>query len=168
MPDLLWDDVREWFSPQENGSLPDVCVDATTIADWQLVFDLVRTEGWAVRYSVGDVRAELPAKADGIMDRADAESVELRVWPVADVLMIFRMYSAASVDFDVDLRELQGQERLDVLCEFLTKLGRTLGKPVLMTPEGAPDYPLIGYEVEADRVVMFAPAWAETTATDTD
>lgn len=31
--DVRWDDVREWFDPEANGSLPDVCVRDTTIAD---------------------------------------------------------------------------------------------------------------------------------------
>jgi LSD1 subclass zinc finger protein len=50
---------------------------------------------------------------------------------------IFRFHADDEVDFDVDLRELQGQERLDVFCGFLREIGRRLGKPVLMDPEGA-------------------------------
>jgi hypothetical protein len=42
------------------------------------------------------------------------------------------LHAAEEIDFDVDLRELQGQERLDVFCSF--GMGRRLGKPVLMNP----------------------------------
>jgi hypothetical protein len=86
---------------------------------------------------------------------ADA-SVSLKVWPVPGVLAIFRPYDAEQVDFDVDLRELQGQQRLDVLCRFFTTIGRTLRKPVLMTPEGFGNDPVLGYDVVADRVVVLA------------
>jgi hypothetical protein len=48
----------------------------------------------------------------------------------------FRLYSLNEIDFDVDLRELQGQERPDVPCGFLRAIGRRLHKPVVMTPEG--------------------------------
>jgi hypothetical protein len=41
---------------------------------------------------------------------ADDGCPELRVWPAADVLAIFRFRADDEVDFDVDLRELQGQE----------------------------------------------------------
>jgi hypothetical protein len=163
MPDLLWDDVREWFDP-EDGTLPDVCIEETSIADWQAVFDLVRDEGWAFEYSVGGDRVDLPALAEDMLDRPDDLCVELRVWPVADMLMIFRLYSVSSVDFDVDLRELQGQDRLDVLCDFLRTVGRRLGKAVVMTPEGSPNFPLIGYEVDADRVVVLAAPCTDTQA----
>ncbi|WBO69531.1 hypothetical protein O1G22_39695 [Streptomyces camelliae] len=33
---------------------------------------------------------------------------------------IFRFHAVQEIDFDVDLREIQGQERLDVLCGFMT------------------------------------------------
>ncbi len=41
------------------------------------------------------------------------------------------------IDFDVDLWEVRGQERLDVFCGFLGEIGRRLGKPVLVEPEAA-------------------------------
>ncbi len=59
----------------------------------------------------------------------------------------------AADEVDVDLRELQGQERLDVFCDFLREIGRRLGKPALMEPEGDDGHPVIGFDVEADRVV---------------
>ena len=34
MPDLWWDDVREWFDPDENGVLPNVTVPGTSVGDW--------------------------------------------------------------------------------------------------------------------------------------
>ncbi len=79
-----------------------------------------------------------------------------RVWPTADVLAVFRFRADDEIDFDVDLRELQGQERLDVLCGFFLEIGRRLGKPVLMHPEGDCGHPVLGFGVEADRVVLLA------------
>lgn len=113
--------------------------------------------GWTCRYSEGG--AELPVpRAQAVLSRpADAECPELRVRPTAEVLAIFRFYSAEEIDFDVDLRELQGQDRLDVLCGFLTAIGRRLGKPVVMYGEGgAPGHPLLGFDVERDRVELLA------------
>ncbi|WP_412535356.1 hypothetical protein [Micromonospora zamorensis] len=65
------------------------------------------------------------------------------------VLVNLWPYSAVEIDFDIDLRELQGQERLDTLCGFLAAIGRRLGKPVLMVP-GAHD-------------LTFACVWGERT-----
>ena len=35
-------------------------------------------------------------------------------------------------------------------------IGRRLGKPVLMTPEGDSGYPVLGFDPAADRVVLLA------------
>ncbi|MFG1919958.1 hypothetical protein [Micromonospora sp. NPDC048898] len=53
MPDLLWDDVKNFFDPDLMGALPDVRVEDASVEDWQAVFDLVQTQGWTWEYSVG-------------------------------------------------------------------------------------------------------------------
>lgn len=62
----------------------------------------------------------------------------LRSWPVPGFLVVFRAYEARSIDFDVDLWELQGQDGVDVLCRLLRAIGRRLGKPLLLSPESDP------------------------------
>ncbi|GHH63181.1 hypothetical protein GCM10018775_80510 [Streptomyces umbrinus] len=154
--DLLWDDVSCFFDPDLMGSLPDVRVPNTSVEDWQAVLDLVAEKGWKCQYSEGEAVLPVP-RAEGVLSRpADAECPDLRVWPSADVLTIFRFRAADEVDFDVDLRELQGQERLDVFCGFLREIGRRLGKPVLMDPQGDYGHPVLGFDVEADRVALLA------------
>ncbi|NGO79183.1 hypothetical protein G6045_26540 [Streptomyces sp. YC504] len=154
--DLLWDDVKCFFDPDFMGSLPDVRVPDASAQDWQAVLDLVAEEGWKCQYSEGEAVLPVP-RAEVVLSRpADAECPALRVWPTADVLAIFRFHADDEVDFDVDLRELQGQERLDVFCSFLREIGRRLGKPVLMDPEGDSGHPVLGFDVEADRVVLLA------------
>ncbi|WP_331742842.1 hypothetical protein OG239_42545 (plasmid) [Streptomyces sp. NBC_00868] len=156
MADLLWDDVSCFFDPDLMGSLPDVRVPDCSVEDWQAVLDLVEAKGWKCQYSEGETVLPLP-RAEAVLSRPpDAECADLRIWPTADVLAIFRFHDAEVIDFDVDLRELQGQERLDVLCGFLREIGRHLGKPVLMDPEGACGHPVLGFDVEADRVVLLA------------
>ncbi|MGN5379086.1 hypothetical protein ACQ4WX_22205 [Streptomyces lasalocidi] len=156
MADLLWDDVSCFFDPDLMGSLPDVRVPNTSAEDWQAVLDLVAEKGWKCQYSEGGTVLPVP-RAKAVLSRpADAECPDLRVWPTADVLVILRFHAADEVDFDVDLRELQGQERLDVFCGFLREIGRRLGKPVPMDPEGDYGHPVLAFDVEADRVVLLA------------
>ncbi len=154
--DLLWDDVSCFFDPDLMGSLPDLRVPDASVEDWQAVLDLVEARGWQCQYSEGETVLPVP-RAETVLSRpADAECPNLRVWPTADVLAIFRFHDDDEIDFDVDLRELQGQERLDVFCNFLREIGRRLGKPVLMDPEGNYGHPVLGFDIEADRVVILA------------
>jgi hypothetical protein len=152
---LRWDDVRVWFDLDLNGTLPDVYVPETTADDWRTLIALVRSEGWRWTYLVDNEPGELPLVED-MLSRRDQADLSLHVWPAADVLAIFRPYEAEQIDFDVDLRELQGQEQLDLLCRFFTTIGRALGKPVLMTPEGGGNEPVLGYDPASDQVVVLA------------
>ncbi|MEV0530156.1 hypothetical protein AB0I66_42810 [Streptomyces sp. NPDC050439] len=154
MADLVWDDVRCFFDPDLMGALPDLRVPDCSVEGWQAVLDLVEVRSWTRRYFEGATVVPVP-RAESVLSRpADAESPNLRVWPAAEVLAIFRFLDDKVIDFDVDLRELQGQERLDVFCGFLGEIGRCLGKPVLMDPEGDYGHPVLGFDVEADRVVL--------------
>lgn len=154
--DLLWDDVKCFFDPDLMGSLPDMRIPDASMQDWQAVLDLVAEKGWKCQYSEGETVLPVP-RAEAVLARpADAECPNLRVWPTADVLAIFRFYADDEVDFDVDLRQLQGQDRRDVFCGFLREIGRRLDKPVLMDPEGHYGHPVLGFDVEADRVVFLA------------
>jgi hypothetical protein len=156
--ELLWDDVKGFFDLEWEGCLPDVWVTGTGVEDWQAVLDLIVASGWRSEYSEGGLVMPLPRAGEVLSRPADAECADLRVWPAPDVLAIFRLESAEEIGFDVDLRELQGQERLDVLCGFLRAIGRRLGKPVVMTPEGdwERSHPVLGFDVESDQVVLLA------------
>lgn len=154
--DLLWDDVSCFFDPDLMGSLPDVRVPDCSAKDWQTVLDLIEERGWKCQYSEGETVLPVPRAGTVLSRPADAECPQLRVWPTADVLAIFRFLDDEVIDFDVDLRELQGQERLDVFCGFLWEIGQRLGKPVLMDPEGDYGHPVLGFDVEVDRVVLLA------------
>ncbi|MEV0342204.1 hypothetical protein AB0H49_24570 [Nocardia sp. NPDC050713] len=153
---LSWEDVATHFDPRDGGVLPDVHVPGTSVEDWQSLFDLFRENKWGCEYREGFARLPFPTAAEVFSRSADGECVEMYVRPVPDMLAIFRAYSADEIDFDVDLRELQGQDRLDILCDFLSAVGRRLGKPVIMTAEGFREFPILGFDPEVDRVVLLA------------
>ncbi|MFE4591165.1 hypothetical protein [Streptomyces laurentii] len=154
MSDLVWVDVSQCLDPDSMGALPDVRVPGVSAEGWQAVLDLVVEKGWRYQYAEGAAELSLP-RAEAVLARpAEAECPSLRVWPESGVLAIFRFLDDEVIDFDVDLREVQGQERLDVLCGFFREIGRRLGKAVLMDPEGGGGQPILGFDVEADRVVL--------------
>ncbi|NRQ34512.1 hypothetical protein HII36_22060 [Nonomuraea sp. NN258] len=166
MTDLRWDEVRDFFDPDFMGALPDLFVPDATVEDWQTVLDLVRTRGWQWQYSQGDTILPLPTAAEVLARSPDADTVSLRVWPAPGVLAIFLLMSDTEIDFDVDLRELQGQEGVDILCDFLRAIGSELGKPVLMTPEGGSLDPVLGFDPVVGKVVLLgdpAPDWSRPT-----
>ena len=148
--------MRCFFDSDLMGLLPDVRVPNASLEDWQAVLDLVADKGWKCQYFEGETMLPVP-RAEPVLSRlVGVDCTDLRVWPTADVLAIFRFHAADEVDLDVDLRELQGQERLEVFCGFLRENGRQLGKLVLMDPEGDSAHPVLGFDAKADRVVVLA------------
>jgi hypothetical protein len=152
MSTLSWGEVKNFFDPDLNGVLPDVHVSGTSIEDWRAIVDLVVESNWRWQYFEDSKVVPIPS-LDEVFSRP---WVELHVWPDPEVLAIFRPHSTEEIDFDVDLRELQGQHGVDILCGFLSTIGRRLGKPVVMTPEGANEHPVLGFDPGADRVVLLA------------
>ncbi|QYX79544.1 hypothetical protein [Streptomyces akebiae] len=151
-PDLMWDEVAESFDPELMGTLPDLYVPDTATEHWQALLDLVAESDWKHEYIEGTTPRAVPSAAHVLARPRDAECPQLRVWPAEDMLAIFRFLSDEEIDFDIDLREIQGQDRLDAFCDFLRRLGRHLAKPVVMCPEGAYDRPVLGYDPVLDRV----------------
>jgi hypothetical protein len=151
--DLLWDDVKEWLDLEWNGSLPNVTVTGTTAADWQAVIDMIRSKGLAYEYTEDSRALRLPGSVQTMFARA-AASVKLAVVISPGITAHFWPLETGSIDFDLDLNELQTQASLDALCTFLRAIGRQLGKPVLLSPEGFDVEPVLGYQPAVDRVVV--------------
>ena len=155
VPDLLWDDVRKWFEP-DHGMLLDAYVFDTTVADWQAFVDLVRSTGWWFAYSEDSRPRRLPGQVEDVLARRGEMAVLLQVRPVPEVAVNVHFFTDEEIEVDFAPEELQGQERLDLLCSFLRAVGRRLDKPVVLTHESLRDHPLIGYDVGADRVLAIA------------
>lgn len=155
MPDLRWEQVSELFDPDLMGALPDLFIPDTTVEDWQALLDLVTASGRRWQFEIGTEEQPLRTAAS-VFARPDGdETAVLKVWPEPGVLAIFRLYAETEVSFDVDLRELQGQQGVDALCAFLRAIGGRLGKPVLMTPEGgSQEHPVLGYDPALGKVTL--------------
>jgi len=146
--------VSEFFDPDLMGALPDLFIPDATAHDWQAVLDLVTTSGWQWRFEIGAVEQPLQAAAS-IFARRRSRDRRAEGLARPRVLAIFRCWSETEISFDVDLRELQGQQGVDVLCVFLRTIGGRLGKPVLMTPEGgSQEHPILGYDPGLGKVTL--------------
>ena len=120
-----------------------------------MVLDLVTVSSWQWQFEIGTTGQPLQTAASVFARAAEAETAELRAWSVPGVLAIFRLWSESEISFDVDLRELQGQQGADTLCAFLRAIGSRLGKPVLMTPEGGGrERAVLGYDPDLDKVTL--------------
>lgn len=156
MSDLRWDDVRHLLDDELVGALPDGWVDATTVADWQTVLDLVQagTRRWQSDEEPLPTAVELAARRNG----SDAEILPVRVEVAPGAWVHLWFLAVETIDFDIDVRQVRGQQALDGLCDFLRDVGRALDRSVWVAPEGVEE-PVLGYDVALGRVVRCPVSW---------
>lgn len=80
----------------------------------------------------------------------------LAVWPVEGFQVNFLLAEGEDLDFDIDVRELQGQDRVDLLGVFLRAVGQAFGLPVALTFEGHDPRKVsyLHYDPKADDFVL--------------
>jgi hypothetical protein len=158
MSDVRWDDVREIFVREGHGTLFRV-VD-TTASSWQAVLDLVRSRRWRHDYEEEGAAVPMPERATDILDRAEDANPALWVWPNSVLLAVFDPVCAQEVEFSIDLLQVQGQQRFDLLCEFLRTIGQLLDRPVIMArddDDSDTDVAYLAYRPEVDRFMIVRP-----------
>ncbi|MER6950548.1 hypothetical protein ABT294_41665 [Nonomuraea sp. NPDC000554] len=92
------------------------------MADWQVFVDLVRSKGWWFAYS--EDGRPVRDRVEDVLARRGEMSVLLRIRPIPEVLVNVHFFTDAEIEVDFEPLELQGQERLDVVCAFLRAVGR--------------------------------------------
>ncbi|MDQ0104495.1 hypothetical protein J2T10_004170 [Paenarthrobacter nicotinovorans] len=126
--------------------LPDGEVLGSAEHDWDAVFAMLRRSGW--RLTTVDGHSSLPPTKRGL-----AEFESFAVWPVDGVRVNF-FPGPDGVYFDVDLRELVNQTRLDVIADVMRMLGTTLHRDVVIRDEGSTGAPLIRYTAASNKFVF--------------
>lgn len=171
MPDLDWDSVKGFFTAYYLGDNPEGFVPDCTMADWEKLFDFLRSGGWRHEYLIDaghyNRTEPLPSSPREPMRRNAREecSAMLKVWPEPSLLVWFWVEQETRVRFDVSLYRQEGQAGLDAVCGFLGTLGRLLGKPVYFGEhDEVPDSgeggggPVLEFDLAGGRVVVSGAA----------
>jgi hypothetical protein len=132
MEEIAWETVRDEFA--FDGSWRDIYVFGTTIADWQRMLDAIRSAGYRLTYFRADQPSELPTNAEDAFPLPDECDRRLSVW-FADVLANCHFFTVEEIEFDIDPREVKGQEELSALLGFMRCLAHATDKEVVLTAE---------------------------------
>jgi len=129
---LSWEAVhREFYC---DGSWRDIYVLGTNMDDWQRMLDAVRASPYQVQYFRHSKPVELPAEAAEAFPLPD-ECDRLLSVTFSGVLANCFFFTDDEIEFDIDPREIKGQDELDSLLEFMHRLADGVGKDAILTPE---------------------------------
>jgi hypothetical protein len=136
MEEIAWETVRDEFA--FDGSWRDIYVFGTTIVDWQRALDAIRLAGYKLTYFVADQPTEMPTRAVAAFPLPD-ESIRLLSVLFAGVLANCHFFTDEEIEFDIDPREVKGQQELSALLGFMQCLAQGTDKEVVLTAENMPE-----------------------------
>lgn len=124
--ELVWD-----------GAWRDIYVVGTTVAHWQRILDLLneRAPEALAFYVDGEELTSAPS-ADVIFERRQDTSTLLQV-TAGNVHLNCHFFCEEEIEFDLDPRELQGEQDLQDVKAFMTTLANGTGKPAILTHENS-------------------------------
>jgi hypothetical protein len=132
MDEIAWETVCDEFA--FDGSWRDIYAFGTTIADWQRMFDAIRSADYRLTYFRSDKPIEMPTNARDAFPLPDECDRRLSVW-CGDVLANCHFFTVEEIEFDIDPREVKGQKELNALFGFMRFLAQAAEKEVVLTAE---------------------------------
>jgi hypothetical protein len=136
MGEIAWDAVRDEFA--FDASWRDIYVLETDITSWQRMLDGLRAAGYDLVYFRDNQPTELPVQAAQAFPLPD-ECDRLLLVRFAGVQANCHFFCAKDIEFDIDPREVIGQEQLDALLGFMRCLSQAVGKDAILTLENCPE-----------------------------
>jgi hypothetical protein len=141
-----------------DGSLRDVYVFNTTMDDWRKLFDELHSGGYDLDFEMGEVR-ELPTDPDDIVERYTRKGVpltepcpRLKIRIGTNSLNFF-FHSVDPLEFDLSPKDVTSDQSLNDLFGFMRRVGKILGKDVVLTDEAIRDSALLRYSHGKDEFV---------------
>lgn len=144
-----WESARVHLDPDP--LLRTFYVFDTDEADWQRVLDFIRDGPWRLVFSVGWQEQPLPDDVRNIFSMRDLAGPNLTIaWGGLDIRCQF--FDPALIEFDFDASEVDSEERLAGVLDFLRALGRITGKVAVLTYESWPECPIYRVDPTSDSV----------------
>lgn len=155
MDDFCWDECRTAF--YVDGSLRDIYVLRTTLADWDKFLQFAST--LKALYFHDGILESIPKYATGLFGKNVHASL-LHI-EVESLVLNCHFFCVEEIELDIDPELLTSQaDLINVLC-FITRLGKALAKDVALADENAPDSIWFRYDANLDELA-FSDASSET------
>jgi len=134
-PTVDWAALASDFSP--DGSLRDIHILDSTREDWQAILDAVRHAGFSLRFLVDSDPAQLPDRVADIFAMQEHNALSLQIGS-SGVWVHCHSFADYEIEFNIDPREVSGQDGLDAVVGFMKMLAETVNRAVVLTHENTP------------------------------
>ena len=139
---IAWTNVKSDF--EWDGSLRDIYVRSATLEDWRAVYRVLKKSP-DVELRFDGASSALPDDIGDVFAMRAKKSPTLSV-KVGSATAVFHFFTEEEIECDIDPREVRSQADFDAVLAFLKRIGDSVGKPVLLTPENSPEAEILRYD----------------------
>lgn len=139
-PVILWHEVESALV--RDGSLWDIFVQNTDVADWERVLVEIKSRSFKVVYNAAEADQPLVRAAD-IFALDINSSPSLFVWDRGTRFNTY--FDESEILFDVHPKDVYNQETLNHLTDFMVLLGNATQKVVRVSPDNLHDFVFLTY-----------------------
>lgn len=147
-----WDRIAADLTMDE-GALLDILILDTSLEDWQRVLDAVREWTPAPALTLGGEPMDLPERVEEIFRLIkDRDQSALLSFVVGGVLVDCHFFWEEEIEFTFDPKEVTDPSHFDALIGFMSMLGGTTGKSVLLTVASSPEHVMFRYSPDTRKL----------------
>ena len=155
---MNYDNVWYW-----DGSLRDIYILDITVSHWQRVLDWLHTNPYPIEFFLDNKLTPLPFNISTIFEQRNERGVVLKI-DVESVIIHCHFFWHKEIEFDIDPRQLDSEQKEVGIIDFMRALGRLLNNKVILTPENWREIALLAYFPEQDEII-YNPISLEQTET---
>lgn len=155
---MMYENVWYW-----DGSFRDLYILDVTISHWQRVVDWLHTKPYPIEFYLNDELAPLPRDISTVFEKRNEIGTLLNI-DVEGVFINCHFFWPKEIEFDIDPRQVNSDQKERGITDFMRALGRLLNNEVILTPENWRETALLIYLPEQDKIV-YNPMSLEPTET---
>jgi hypothetical protein len=146
---MNWNEYKKEF--QWDGSRRDLYVLHTDITHWQSLIDFLHTDAYKTVFKADNKIVAMPTDIAEIFKKRDEISMLMSI-DLDGIVINCHFFTDEEIEFDIDPREINSEEKMRQVFEFMRRLGRMFQKNVILTPENAQELIIFKYELKTDMV----------------
>lgn len=151
-----WTEIAQHF--ERDGSLRDIYVVDTDMADWQAIWGLLARNPDQLTFSIDGDSAATPEAVADVFAIGEEHSV-VASYALGRQTINCHFFCVSEIEFDVDPRDIDGLDDVDALGRFMTMLGQATLKPVILTHENSQTAVIARFDPIASKV-----EWGQSSA----
>jgi hypothetical protein len=134
-----------------DGSLRDIYIFDVTFEDWDVVLDMLKKN-----YRLESDEKNIPKSVKEIIPLVIEKGFSIRIYLAEELTANchFFVTELSPMEFDLDPKEMQSPFAMAKVLQFISQLGDSLNKKVVLTEENSETFVLLSYSPISKKITL--------------